>query len=351
MPAMLDDRKAAILHALVREYIETAQPVGSGRITDSPGVEVSSATVRSEMASLEQQDYLTQPHTSAGRVPTAKGYRFFVDRVCDQAPVLDPADRRQVCEFFSAASGEMSVVLSHTARLLSDLTDWTGVVVSSNPATATVRSVQLIDVATCRVMVLAVMSNGTVEKRVFDAADGTTPEVVADASRRLADRVVGCTLAELAEIGDVVGVMAGDTSAGEVGEMFDPLLAAALEALARLLRGALRHHEMFVGGTDKLAAAFNAVEQLCGVLRLLEQQFVVATLMREVIDSGDRVAIGAEIGLSPLSECSLVLAPYSAPGTGSGAIGVLGPTRMDYPQALSAVTVVSEQLSAALGDG
>ena len=346
MLAMLDDRKAAILYALVQEYIDTAQPVGSGRITDSPGVEVSSATVRSEMVALEQQDYLTQPHTSAGRVPTAKGYRFFVNRVRDQAPVLDPVDRRQVCDFFSAASGEMSVVLSHTARLLSDLTDWTGVVVSSSPATATVRSVQLIDIASCKVMVLAVMSNGTVEKRVFDTTGDITLEVMADASIRLAERVVGCTLAELAEVDDS-GIVTGDMSAGETDERLDPLLVAALEALSE----AAAHHKMFVGGTDKLAAAFDAVEQLCGVLRLLEQQFAVATLMRDVINSGDQVAIGTEIGLSPLSECSLVLAPYSAADTGSGAIGVLGPTRMDYPQALSAVAVVSEQLSATLGDG
>ena len=335
---MLDDRKAAILHALVREYIDTAQPVGSGRITDSPGVEVSSATVRSEMVSLEQQEYLTQPHTSAGRVPTAKGYRFFVDRISEQAPVLDAADRRHVSDFFSAVHGEMSMVLDHTARLLSDLTDWTGVVVSSSPATAIVRSAQLIEVATRRVMVLAVMSSGTVEKRVFDAVGGTTPEVVADASRRLSERVAGRTLAELES--------PGESGGRDVDEETDPLLAAALEAL----REAAAHHKMFVGGTDKLAAAFDAVEQLREVLKLLEQQFVVASLISEVVDRGHQVAIGVETGLPSLSECSLVLAPYSAEGTDSGAIGVLGPTRMDYPQALSAVAVVSERLSATLGD-
>ena len=341
MPAMLDDRKAAILYALVQDYIDTAQPVGSNRIIDSPGVEVSSATVRSEMASLEKRDYLTQPHTSAGRVPTAKGYRFFVNRVRDQAPALDPVDRRHVSDFFSDADGEISTVLSHTARLLSNLTDWTGVVVSASPAMTAVRSVQLFDIATCKAMVLAVMSNGTVEKRVFDIPEGTTPEVVADASRRLAGRIVGRTLTELTEVGDV------DVIAGEVDEELDPLLTAALEAL----REAAADHDMFVEGTDKLAAAFDAVEQLCGVLRLLEQQIAVVQLMRAVIDSGDQVVIGTEIGLPPLSGCSLVLAPYGTAGTASGAIGVLGPTRMDYPQALSAVTVVSEQLSATLGDG
>ena len=330
---MLDDRKAAILYEVVREYIRTAHPVGSGRISDSPGVEVSSATVRSEMASLEEKDYLTQPHTSAGRVPTAKGYRFFVDKARAQTPALGTADRLQVSEFFSAAHGELSSMLSHTSGLLSDLTDWTGVVVGPSPALAIVRLAQLIEIAARRVLVVAVMSNGTVEKRAIDAGPGATSAVVADASRRLARQVEGRTLAEV----------------GECDEEGDPLVAAAIAAL----REASAHHEVFVGGTAKLAAAFDAADQLQEVLDLLEQQIVMVTLIREVINRGSRVAIGAETGLPSLSKCSLVLAPYSAGAadTGdSGTVGVIGPTRMDYMRALSAVGAVSRRLSLALAD-
>ncbi len=330
---MLDDRKAAILHAVVQEYIRTAQPVGSGRISHSPGVEVSSATVRSEMASLEEQDYLTQPHTSAGRVPTTKGYRFFVDRVRNQAPVLDAADRRHVRDFFSVGHGEFYSMLSHTSGLLSELTDWAGVVVSPSTSLAIVRSAQLIEIASRTVLVVAVMSNGEVEKRTLDVASETVvPEVLEDASRRLAERLVGRALAEVDE-----------TEAES-----DTLVDTAIEAL----REASAHHEVFVGGTAKLASAFDAADKLREVLSLLEQQLVVVTLISDVIGRGNRVAIGAETGLPSLSECSLVLAPYSAGystgGTHSGTVGVLGPTRMDYPQALSAVAEVSNRLSAAL---
>ena len=329
---MLDDRKAAILYAVVQEYIRTAQPVGSTRVARSPGVEASPATVRSEMAALSEQCYLVQPHTSAGRVPTVKGYRFFVDqwRRRSPSPTLDPADRRQVNDFFSVTHGGFEATLSDTTGLLSDLTDWTAVVVAPSPAAATVRSAQLVELATGTVMVVAVMSNGVIEKRTLDVPADTTSEVVDDASQRLARRVVDRTLAEI----------------DDYDQPSDGLVAAAITAL----REARAHHEVYVGGTNKLAAAFEAVEQLSEVLGLLEKQLVVVTLMRQVLDRGLRVAIGSETGVPSLAECSLVLAPYSTEGVDGGTIGVIGPTRMDYPQALSAVAAVSRRLGPALDE-
>ena len=329
---MLDDRKASILYTVVQEYIRTAQPVGSGRVARAPGIDASPATVRSEMAALAEQQYLVQPHTSAGRVPTAKGYRFFVDqwRRRSPSPTLQAADRRQVNDFFSSSHGGFEAILSDTTGLLSDLTDWTAVVVAPSPAAATVRSAQLVELSAGTVMVVAVMSNGVVEKRTLDVGVDTSAEVVADASQRLARRVVGRTLAEI----------------DDRDQPDDKLLAAAIAAL----REARAHHEVFVGGTSKLADAFDAVEQLSEVLGLLEQQLVVVTLMRRVLDRGLRVAIGEETGMPSLTECSLVLAPYSAEGTDGGTIGVIGPTRMDYPQALSAVAAVSLRLGPALDE-
>ena len=329
---MLDDRKAAILYTVVQEYIRTAQPVGSARVARSAGVDASPATVRSEMAALSDQQYLVQPHTSAGRVPTVKGYRFFVDqwRRRSPSPTLDPVDRQQVNEFFAVSHGGFESMLSDTTGLLSDLTDWTAVVVAPSPAAATVRSAQLVDLASGTVMVVAVMSNGVIEKRTIDVPVDTSGEVVADASRRLARRVVGRTLADV----------------DDCDEPDDKLLAAALAAL----REARAHHEVFVGGTSKLAAAFDAVEQLSEVLGVLEKQLVVVTLMRRVLDRGLRVAIGEETGVPSLVDCSLVLAPYSTDGGDGGTIGVIGPTRMDYPQALSAVAAVSRRLGHALGE-
>ena len=329
---MLDERKTAILHAVVQEYIETAQPVGSGRVAKTRGVDVSSATVRNEMVVLEELGYLAQPHTSAGRIPTDKGYRFFVDRVRDRSRALVPADRQQVRDFFESTHGEIESMLSHTTDLLSDLTDWTGVVVGPSSDSVTVRSAQLVDLASHVVLVVAVLSNGVIEKRTIEVADEVTPAVVADASDRLARTVEGRTLGEI------------NTA---IGDRHDPLLEAALAALQE----ASAAHEVFVGGASKLASAFEAAEQLQDVLTLLEQQIVVVSLIREVLDRGQRVAIGVETGLTSLADCSLVLAPYTIDGEPVGTIGVLGPTRMNYTKALSAVSAVSEQLGDALSEG
>jgi heat-inducible transcriptional repressor len=330
---MLDDRKAVILSAVVQEYIETAQPVGSGRISDAPGIDVSSATVRNEMVALEEAGYLAQPHTSAGRVPTDKGYRFFVDRLRSERPVLDRADQGTVIDFFARAHGELESMLTDTSALLTDLTDWTAVVVGPTVDDATIRSVQLVDLASHHVLVVAVMSNGVIEKRTVEVESELTHEMVEDAGRRLATAVEGRTLRELGE------------PPGGIAD--DPLALAAVDAL----RAAGSVAEVFVGGASRVASAFEAVERVRDVLAVLEQQIVVVSLITDVLERGQRVAIGEETGVDTLADCALVVAPYEVDGEQAGTIGVLGPTRMDYSQALSAVAVVSRRLGNALSEG
>lgn len=330
---MLDERKAAILAAIVREYIETAQPVGSGRIAAAPGVDVSSATVRNEMSALEELGYLVQPHTSAGRIPTDKGYRFFVDKLRDDDTGLAAQDPTSVRDFFAGAHGQLEAMMERTSDLLTRMTDWTAVVVGPAVDQATIRSVQIIDLASHIAMVVAVLSNGVIEKRTVEVATELTPEIVEDAARRLALAVEGKSLSDLE-------LAASDGRP-------DPLLDAAIAALS----AAGRQAELYVGGASRLAGAFDAVDQVRDVLTVLEEQIVVVSLIRDVLDRGMRVAIGNETGVEPLAECSIVVAPFAVEGTSAGTIGVLGPTRMDYSQALSAVAVVSRRLERELNEG
>ena len=329
---MLDDRKAATLAAVVHEYIHTALPVGSSLVSRSPGIEVSPATVRGEMALLEDQGYLAQPHTSAGRIPTDKGYRFFVDLLRHNEPSLQASDEGRVKEFFDDAHGELESILAHTSELLTTLTDCAAVVVGPTSDAATIRSTQLVDLSTHIAMVVAVMSNGVIEKRTVEVAKELTPDIVEEAARRLSAAVEGKTLIELG-----ADLLRDD----------DPLLVAAIDAL----HAAGQLAEVYVGGASRVASAFEAVDQIRDVLTILEQQIVVVSLIRGVLDRGMRVAIGEETGMEPLSECSLVVAPYAIEGELAGTIGVLGPTRMDYSQALSAVAVVSRRLGRALSEG
>jgi heat-inducible transcriptional repressor len=332
---MLEDRKAAILKAVVEEYIQTAQPVGSGHIANAHGIGVSPATVRNELVQLEKQGYLHQPHTSAGRVPTDKGYRFFVDSL--ELPTLGHAQADEVRAFFDASHGELERLLQETTQLLSGLTDCAAVVVGPGPQAALVRSIQIVRVAQRSVVVVAVLSNGAVEKAVLDVPEDVTEDQVAAATTLLSSQRLGRTLDE-----HLPGV---DTS--------DPVV----RALADAARGALMAtpaddaDNVFVGGRSRVVSAFDAIEKVREVLSVLERQLVVVSLIRDVLARGQNVSIGTETGVEPLNECSLVVAPYEVDGHVVGTIGVLGPTRLNYPQALSAVAVVSQRLGDRLSEG
>lgn len=332
---MLEERKAAILRAVVEEYIETAQPVGSSHV--APQLGVSSATVRNEMVQLEKQGYLHQPHTSAGRVPTDKGYRFFVDSLARADAALAENQAEQVREFFDHAHGELERLLSQTSRLLSNLTDLAAVVVSPASPAASVRSVQLVRLGQRIAMAVAVMSTGAVEKATIDLGDGIDDETVDRAGALLVRGLVNRGLdAEVAS-----------------AEPADAAAVVIANAAARALHDGQDedNDHVFVGGTSRMAGAFDAVETVQSVLSILERQLVVVSLIRDVLDRGLSVAIGSETGNERLAECSVVVAPYEVEGEQVGTIGVIGPTRMNYPQALSAVAVVSKRLGDRLSEG
>jgi heat-inducible transcriptional repressor len=334
---MLDDRKTAILRAVVQEYITTAQPVGSGHVASAPGVNVSSATVRNEMAVLEQEGFLVQPHTSAGRVPTDKGYRFFVDHLAHPGH-LDAARSQEVRSFFDSAHGALEEMLHETSRLLSRLTDYAAVVIGPAHETAVLRSVQLVSLAPRTVLLVTVTSNGSVEQHHLDTDQDVSETAVSAATAHLGMHLVGHTAAEPAPLAS-----SGDASV-------DALCDQATRALEASTRRKTEDH-VYVGGASKMASAFDAVEVVRNVLQTLEQQYVVVTMLRDVLHRGLSVAIGAEHGVEPLVACSVVVAPYIVEGMPVGTVGVLGPTRMNYPHALAAVDVVSERLGRRLSEG
>jgi heat-inducible transcriptional repressor len=329
---VLDERKTAILRAVVQEYISTAQPVGSTHVAASSGLNVSSATVRNEMAVLEQEGYLAQPHTSAGRIPTDKGYRFFVDHLAKPG-VLDVTDSQRVGTFFDSAHGRLEELLHQTSNLLSSLTHHAAVVVGPSVERATVRSVQIVGLSSHVATVVAVLSNGTVDSQTFEMPAGTSELRLQSAGSVLQSALTGHT------IDHTVDFSHADPSDAE-------LCKAALGAMQRE-----RDDEpVYVGGAASMASSFDAVDTVRGVLRALEQQYVVVGLVRDVLQRGLSVAIGAEHGVEPLAACSVVISPVVVEGEQMGTVGVLGPTRMNYPQAMATVGVVSEHLGRRLGD-
>jgi heat-inducible transcriptional repressor len=332
----LDDRKADILRAVVEEYIDTAQPVGSSRIVQAGGLQVSAATVRNELSVLEREGYITQPHTSAGRIPTEKGYRFFVDQLTPKGS-LQPAQRQAVQSFFNTTHGALEQMLHDTSRLLSNLTDYAAVVVGPPHEAATIRSIQLVGLAPRVALLVAVLSNGVVEKRSIDLDEESGDDLLAAATTRLASALVGKAVGE-----DVAVAPAGNARV-------DAIAQAALTELRASHDDEPDH--VFVGGASRMATAFDAVGTVGQVLQILEQQYVVVTMLKDVLDRGLSVAIGSEVGNESLAECSVVVAPYEVEGESAGTIGVIGPTRMKYPQALAAVALVSQRLGRRLSEG
>lgn len=324
---MLDERKTAILRAVVQEYIATGQPVGSNHVAALPTVTVSPATVRNEMSALEQEGYLVQPHTSAGRVPTDKGYRLFVDSITPGG-VLPADEATQVGQFFDSAHGRLEDLLKKTSTLLANLTRQTALVIGPEVETTTVKALLISRVTPRTATVVVVLSNHAVENETIQLSDDVGDDHIAAAAGHLSKVLVGRSLGDF------------DTVPSTNDARVDAVAYATLAALSKHRND----KPVFVGGAASLAASFDAVDVVRDVLATIEQQFVVVTLLQDLLDRGLSVAIGAEHGVEPLAACSVIVAPVVADGEVVGSVGVLGPTRMNYPQALNTVEVVSEGL-------
>lgn len=331
---MLDERKAAILRTVVQEYIETAQPVGSAAVAAATTMSVSSATIRNDMAALENEGFLHQPYTSAGRVPTDLGYRYFVDNM-SEAPLPQLANTK-VVDFFRQIRGELEHLLQDTAGLLSNLTDYAAVVIDHSADAVDVRSFQLVSLAADVALGVTVLANGAIEKQTFKFANELSEDQISKIGRVVAKAFEGQTLASPGSLDDI-----GDSTLDMV----------ARTVYAALSESSADNDNVYVDGAARVVSSFEAVESVQQVLTILEQQLVVVNVMTDVLDRGLGVAIGAETGIDRLEDCSVVVAPFQIDGESAGSIGVLGPTRMNYPQAIAAVAVVSRQLGHRLSEG
>lgn len=333
----LTERRSAILKVVVEEFMATARPVGSGLIAEKSRIKVSTATIRKELGALEEEGFLHQPHTSAGRVPTAQGYRYFVDTLMAPSE-LGAVDNRKIVDFFDHSHGELERILTDTSKLLAGVTNSAAVVVAPRADVARVRSIQLVRLAENDLLVVVVLSNGGIERRSIEL-----DSVVSDRQIEQAQQLLIGTLDN-----QHLDVEAAYSCTSTGDPIVDELTEACLESLSVNSPSERRVH---IGGRSAVAGTFEQNEKVAEVLQLLERQLIVVTLIRDVLDRGLRVAIGNETGVHTLSDCSLVVAPYLVDGCEAGSIGVLGPTHMNYPQALAAVAAVSDHLGERIARG
>ena len=327
---MLDDRKLAVLRAIVEDYVSTTEPVGSKSLVDRHNLDVSPATIRNDMAVLEEQGYIVQPHTSAGRVPTDKGYRLFVDRLSGVKP-FSSAERRAI-ETFLAGAYDLDDVVMRTVRLLAQLTRQVAVVQYPSLTRSAVRHIELVPLTEQRLLLVLITDTGRVEQRAVELPGPVGDDSITHLRAVLNAYLDGRKLTEVASVVD------------ELPERVDPVERPTAAAVFSVILETLvdRYEErVVVGGAANLASA-DFSKGLHEVLEALEEQVV---LMRLLGESGDQasvtVRIGAENQVEGLQSTSLVAAGYGSGELALARLGVLGPTRMDYPTAMGAVRAVA----------
>jgi heat-inducible transcriptional repressor len=327
---VLDERKLAVLRAIVEDYVSTHEPVGSKALVDRHNLDVSPATIRNDMAVLEEQGYITQPHTSAGRVPTDKGYRLFVDRLSHMRP-LSAAERRAIQTYLAQAYGLDDVVV-RTVRMLAQITRQVAVVQYPSLTRSVVRHIELVRLAPEKLLVVLITDTGRVEQRTVDLPDPCEDEDVAHLRALLNASLDGRRLTE------AVRIVAGLTDS--VPPTGRPNAAAVFAVIMANLEE--RNEERIVfGGTANLAAP-DFSQGLREVLQALEEQVVLMRLLGQASDESLlSVMIGTENPVEGLQTTSLVTSGYGSGGETLARLAVLGPTRMDYPGTMGAVSAVA----------
>jgi len=341
---MLDSRKGAILRAIVREYVRVGQPVGSKALSESYGLAVSAATVRNDMAHLEDLGYIRPPHASAGGVPTDQGYRWFIDNWPGPAwPELPQGQQLAIRGAFQRGFHALEEALDITSQVLSEVTEAVAVVAAPPSRENRLRRLELLARADGRVGLLLIADTGLVEQGLVDLPGGATEQQLTELGNALNAELNGSVFEDLPVL-----LSAGRDPAGT-----RRLLAAEIQRIV----GGGTWERIYRGGTANILTRekFSDLETAYGVVGVLEQPMVLAALLGEArgpLREGGTllVLIGQEHPIEQMQACATVLASYGVGSERWGTLAVIGPTRMDYPHTISAVNLVARSLSGFLDD-
>lgn len=337
----MDERKNRVLQAIVDDYVATAEPVGSRTIARKYRLGVSPATIRNEMADLEELGYLEQPHTSAGRIPSDRGYRYYVDCLMEVREA-SADEQERIRRTFERKVWELETLIRETARALSDLTNLTGVVVGPQPQAATFREIRFVPLAPDRALLVYITDTGFVENAVVDLPFEVTMLELQTISSLLTEQLQGQRL-------ELLGRGALQLLQRELHQ-YGRLLEQSLEFLAESMQPGDRKRHYLSGTTHLLEQPeFRDIQKARTVFTLLEQE----TVLDEVLSLPDldkvQVQIGEEIKVHELQDCSIISATYTAGNRTIGRIGVIGPRRMDYGRVIALVDEVTRRLTSVLG--
>jgi heat-inducible transcriptional repressor len=339
---VVEDRRLAVLRAIVEDYVASEEPVGSRALVERHNLGVSPATIRNDMAALEEEGYIAQPHTSAGRVPTDKGYRLFVDRLSTVKP-LSAAERRAIQTFLDGAV-DLDDVVARTVRLLAQITGQVAVVQYPSLTRSAVRHVELVPLSPTRVMLVLITNTGRVEQRMLETPSPVAEHLLSDVRSRLNASIAGALLCDAAaRLADLPAAFE-PADAPVVGV----IVAALLETLVEQ-----REERLMLAGTANLARFGQDFPlTIRPVLEALEEHVVLLRLLGDATDPSTlQVLIGSENPHEALTATSVVSSGYGSGERAIASLGVLGPTRMNYPSTMGAVRAVARYVGRILAEG
>ncbi len=334
----LSERKMQILKTLIDDYIQTAQPVGSRTISRKHELGLSSATIRNEMADLEEMGYISQPHTSAGRVPSDKGYRFYVDHLM-QVHTLAMEEIQQIRSAIESRMNEINALICRTSDIVSMITGYTSIALSPNLTKVMLKTVQIVPVDERKGLVVVVTSGGVVKNHVVRLDSEASAEEQIRLSNYLQEKLNGLVIEnikypDIQDISQETGVPAN-------------VARCVLEGLERCLSG-IRQSDLIMNGTINLLnhPEFSDLLKVREVLELFNDQDVIRAVMNSAMKKQSvNVQIGSENQLELMRDCSLVTTSYSLGDTDMGAFGIIGPTRMSYGRVVSAMRFIQKLIN------
>lgn len=341
-----DDRRFEVLRAIVTDFVATKEPIGSKSLVDRHNLGVSSATVRNDMAVLEAEGYIAQPHTSSGRVPTEKGYREFVDRIDNVKPMSGP-ERRAILTFLETGV-DLDDVLRRAVRLLAQLTRQVAVVQYPTLSASTVRHLEVVALSPARLLLVVITDSGRVDQRIVELGNTIDDHQLSQLRELLGGALDGKKLSAASiAVADLAGQL--DMGGGGANSLADAIGRSATVLLETLVEHT--EERLLMGGTANLTrntADFGG--SLRSVLEALEEQVVVLKLLAAQQQAGKvTVRIGHETEAEQMAGTSVVSTTYGTMDTVYGGMGVLGPTRMDYPGTISSVAAVAMYIGEVLG--
>ena len=336
----MSSRRLEILRAIVDEYVATQEPVGSKSIADRHGLGISPATIRNEMAVLEDEGLITQPHTSAGRIPTDLGYRVFVDKLATVKP-LSSAERRAIETFLEGAL-DLDDVVMRTVRLLADVTKQVAVVQYPTMVKSRVRHVEIVSLTSSRLMVILITDAGRIEQRAIELTKDVPDQFISAIRNQLNNAMMGQSLPDVAE--RLTGIMESYSTSDrrDVAIVLSTVIEMAMEQ---------PEQKVVLAGTANFARFQEDFStQMHPVLEALEEQVVLLRLLGDANETV-KVRIGSEQSETNLRSTSLVTVGYGSDSSPLGALGIIGPTRMDYAGSMAAVSAVARYVGRFINEG